>query len=75
MITYVAITAKHGLDGSIMPLVMHWPDGRKFEIDKILDIRTSATVGNGLGKRYACKICNKMVNLFCDSSGKWYIKH
>ncbi|WP_075756368.1 hypothetical protein [Sporomusa sphaeroides] len=74
-ITYVTITAKHDLNGNIKPLIMHWADGRDFEVDKLLDVRTSATVGNGLGKRYICQICNKQVNLFCDSSGKWYIKH
>lgn len=74
-ITYVGVQAMHELDGSITPLVMHWPDGRKFEVDKILDVRTSATVGNGLGKRYICQICNKQVNLFLDNDGKWYIKH
>ncbi|WP_373325598.1 hypothetical protein [Sporomusa paucivorans] len=75
-ITYVGVQAMHGLDGSITPLVMHWTDGRKFEIDKILDVKPAPTVGSGIGKKYVCRICGKEVNLFCDSSnGKWYVEH
>ncbi|MCM0758462.1 hypothetical protein M7775_07730 [Sporomusa sphaeroides DSM 2875] len=74
-ITYVGITAQHDKQGNITPLILHWPDGRKYEIDKLLDVKPAPTVGSGIGKRYVCKICNKQVNLFCDSSGKWYIKH
>ncbi|WP_371374870.1 hypothetical protein [Sporomusa aerivorans] len=74
--TYVGVRAMHELDGSITPLVIHWPDGRNFEVDRLLDVRPAPTVGSGLGKRYVCRIYNKQVNLFRDNlDGKWYIEH
>ena len=74
--TFVAITAEHDIDGTITPLVIHWPDGRNFAVDRLLDVRPASTVGSGLGKRYVCRICNKEVNLFRDNlDGKWYIEH
>ncbi|WP_255451178.1 hypothetical protein [Sporomusa sp. KB1] len=55
---------------------MHWPDGRKFEIDKVLDVRmVLSLIGGGHGMRYKCRIRNKEVNLFHnDLDGKWYIE-
>ncbi|TWH46576.1 hypothetical protein Salpa_2570 [Sporomusa sp. KB1] len=64
------------LSGSSKPLIMHWPDGRKFEIDKVLDVRmVLSLIGGGHGMRYKCRIRNKEVNLFHnDLDGKWYIE-
>ncbi len=74
--TYVGVRAMHELDGSITPLVILWPDGRNFEVDRLLDVRPAPTFGSGLGKKYVCRICNKQVNLFRDNlDGKWYIEH
>ena len=75
MRTYVSITALHDTDGKITPLILHWPDGRRFEIDKLLNVKPAPTVGSGIGKKYVCRICGKEVNLFCDNlDGKWYIE-
>lgn len=74
--TFVGITAEHDINGNIKPLILHWPDGRKFEIDKLLDVRPAPTVGSGLGKRYVCRIANKQVSLLRDNlEGKWYVEH
>lgn len=72
---YVKITAEHDIDGTIKPTILHWADGRMFEVDKVLDVRAAGTIGGGIGKRYRCKICNKKIDLFCDNEdNKWYIK-
>lgn len=36
---YVEVTARFDVDGTVFPLEIHWEDGAKFEIDRILDIR------------------------------------
>ncbi len=72
--TFVEITAKHNIDGSVRPVEMTWADGRKYVIDRVLDIRQAASLkGGGLGIRYTCRICNKEVYLF-DDEGKWFIE-
>nr|WP_169717657.1 hypothetical protein [Sporomusa silvacetica] len=46
---------------------MHWPYGRKFEVDKMLDVRMAPSlIGGGHGMRYVCRIRNKQVYLFHD---------
>ncbi|MBP2664282.1 MAG: hypothetical protein H6Q71_2230 [Firmicutes bacterium] len=49
MKTYVSITAQHDNSGSIHPLIMHWPDDRKFEIDRILNVRMAPSLIGGTG--------------------------
>ena len=39
---YVEVTARFDVDGTVFPLEIHWEDGAKFEIDRILDIRRAA---------------------------------
>jgi hypothetical protein len=76
MITYVDMRVMHDIDGSMTPLVIHWPDGRDFEIDCLLDVKPTITVGSGFGKRYLCRIKNKEVSLYHDDvKGRWYVKH
>lgn len=72
--TYVHITAEHGINGIVMPTMLHWEDGRKYEIEKVFDIRMAASLkAGGQGLRYTCRIANKQVYLFCDE-GKWFIE-
>jgi hypothetical protein len=47
MKTYVEITAQHAKAGSVKPLIMHRPDGRNFEIDRVLDVRMAASLRAG----------------------------
>ncbi len=69
---YVKITAKHDTKGRIKPVYLHWEDGRKFEVDKVVDVRKAVSL-TGEGMLYACRIAGKQVNLFCDA-GRWFIE-
>ena len=72
--TFVKITADHDINGVVMPKILHWPDGRQWEIDKVFDVRMTASLkAGGQGIRYTCRIANKQVYLFCDE-GKWFIE-
>ena len=72
--TFVKITADHGINGVVMPTVLHWEDGRQWPIEKVFDIRMATSLkAGGHGLRYTCQIANKQVYLFCDDS-KWFIE-
>lgn len=71
---YVEVVAKHDLEGRIRPLSLIWEDGRRFAIDKVMDVRMAASLkAGGQGLRYTCRVCGKQVYLFCDD-GKWFIE-
>lgn len=68
------IIVEHKKDGRAVPKTILWDDGRKFSIDKVLDVRQTAALRcGGIGTRYICKICGKEVAIF-DEEGKWFIE-
>lgn len=70
---YVSVTARFDSDGNLLPVTLHWKDGRSFEIDRILDIRYAATLkAGGAGVRYSCKIAGKQRYLFLDNN-RWFV--
>lgn len=70
---FVEVVAKFDEDG-ITPLSIQWPDGRIFDIDRIVDVRPAAsiTVG-GFGIRYTCKIAGKERLLFYEEP-RWFVE-
>ena len=40
---FVDVLARHDAQGQTTPLLVVWEDGRKFEIDRVLDIRPAAS--------------------------------
>jgi len=73
--TFVTIIAEHDTNGIIKSTILHWADGRQFEVDKIMDVHQAPSlIGGGHGMRYICRIRNKEVNLFHDDmDGKWFV--
>ena len=68
------IIVRHTPEGKAIPKTILWEDGRRFAIDKILDIRRAAALKcGGIGTRYICKICNKEVAIF-DEDGCWFLE-
>jgi hypothetical protein len=57
-----------------VPSVIWWEDGRKFEIDKVIDTRRAAsTKAGGIGVRYACRIGEHETYIwFEDGTGRWF---
>jgi len=71
---HIQVIAQHDLEGRIRPLSLIWEDGRKFPIDRVVDIRQAASLKAGIqGMRYTCRIAGKEVHLFCDE-GKWFLE-
>lgn len=71
---YVSVTAKFDQDGSLLPLTINWNDGRKFNIDKITDIRFASSLkSGGTGIRYTCTITNHTRYLYLEDN-RWFIE-
>ena len=72
--TFVKVIAEHDENGVIKPLNIFWTDGRKFEIDRISDVRQAPSLkGGGLGSRHTCHVMGKQFYLFCDE-GQWFVE-
>ena len=72
MIKFIDVLCLMKNDGTVTPLTIFWEDGRKFEIDKIIDKRKCAsTKGGGKGTRYTCLILSKEKHLFFDHDLWW----
>ena len=63
----VEVIARFAIDGSIIPLYVIWEDGRKFEVDKVMDVRRAASLkAGGQGTRYTIRMRGKETYLFYD---------
>lgn len=71
---YVSVVALTRPDGSVIPLQLIWPDGRQWEIDRVLDVRPGvARKAGGEGMRYLCRISGQQRELWC-SQGQWFVE-
>lgn len=67
----------------MLPTEIVWEDGRRFQIDKILDIRQAAALkAGGSGDRYTIRINGKQSYLFFERNasingnniGRWFVE-
>ena len=71
---FVEVIALHRLDGSARPLELVWEDGRKFAIDRVLDVRHAASLkAGGMGICYTCRVSGRELRLF-DDQGYWFLE-
>ena len=70
----VTMIAKMDEYGFVTPLTLIWSDGKKFDIDKIVDIRKKASLkGGGMGLRYTCVIKNQEKYIWLDDY-TWFVE-
>lgn len=73
---YVEVTARFAADGSLTPLSFTWDDGRRYDVDRILDRRNAASLkagGNGL--RFTVKVRGKETYMFFDTfEFRWFME-
>ena len=70
----VNVIARHDEQGRVRPLEVEWEDGRRFEVDKLLDVRRAAALkAGGQGLRYTVRILGKETYLFEDE-GRWFVE-
>lgn len=66
---YVAVIASFSEDGNLFPKHLLWEDGRKYSIEKILDVRPAAVLkAGGQGDRYLVQIKGRHSYLFFERS-------
>ncbi len=71
---YVKVVVEYDADGNIRPLSVEWEDGRRFEVDRLLDVRrAAATKAGGQGMRYTVRILGRETYLFEDE-GRWFVE-
>lgn len=80
---YVPVLASFDAEGTILPREIVWEDGRRYAIDRVLDIRPAAAMkAGGSGDRYTIRIDGKQSYLFFERSphlsgnvlGRWFVE-
>ena len=80
---YVGVRADFRSDGVMIPREITWADGRRFEIDKVTEIRQAAALrAGGCGDRYAICVAGRKRFLFFERSlqrsgnyiGRWFVE-
>ncbi|NLM52800.1 MAG: hypothetical protein GX197_08295 [Firmicutes bacterium] len=72
--TYLQVEARFYPDGRMVPVYFWW-DGRRFPVDRVLEIRQACSLkAGGHGTRFTCRVCNKIIYLFYDQNGRWFVE-
>lgn len=72
---YVDVIASFSKEGVLRPREIIWEDGRKYEIDKVVDARLAASLkAGGVGIRYTCKIQGRDKYIFYETNNKWFVE-
>ena len=80
---YVPVDVEFRSDGTMLPRIITWEDGTKYEIDRVKDIRQAAAMrAGGQGDRYTIMIGGQQSYLFFERSanqtgnniGRWFVE-
>jgi hypothetical protein len=80
---YVSVAAVFRDDGTMMPTEITWEDGRRYHVDRVLDIRQAAAMkSGGQGDRYTIRVNGRQSYLFFERSvnpvgsflGRWFVE-
>lgn len=66
---YVPVIVRFDETGKLRPILIEYDDGRKFMIDKVLDVRRAACESaGGVGDRYTVRIQGKESYLWLEQN-------
>ena len=80
---YIEVEVHFAADGTMLPRIIEWEDGHKYEIDRVLKIQPApAMKAGGQGDRYTVMIGGQLRYLFFEHSpeygnekiGKWFVE-
>ena len=80
---YVPVEVAFDENGQMYPRVIHWEDGKKYEIDRLLDVRPApATRAGGQGDRYTIRMNGRETYIFFEHNaeygsqitGRWFVE-
>ena len=70
-------------NGHMYPRLIHWEDGKTYEVDRILDVRPApAARAGGQGDRYTIRMNNRETYIFFEHNpdyggsipGRWFVE-
>jgi len=75
---YVDVDETRTKDGALIPRSFIWEDGTKYEIDRVTDIRSAASLkAGGAGTRYTVKVRNRNAYMYLEEEHgvyKWFME-
>ena len=80
---YVPVDLAVDKNGQMYPRTITWEDGRKYEIDRVLDVRPApAARAGGQGDRYTIRMNGKETYIFFEHNpefgsqipGRWFVE-
>ena len=74
---YVDVIVYYDKDGNITPLEIIWKNGKRYEIDKVLDMQKMASrKAGGIGIRYTVRISGQDRFLYHEmgEGDKWFVE-
>ena len=61
--------------GALLPQEIIWEDGRKYGIDRVVDVRQAfSTKAGSAGTRYTCMVGGQEVHLFYEENNLWFLE-
>lgn len=81
--TYVSVSVVFSKEGIMLPREIIWTDGRKYEIDRVKDIKQAAAMRcGGQGDRYTIFVGGQERYLYFERNcsltgnniGKWFVE-
>ncbi len=73
--TFVAVVVHVSEDGLETPLSIEWRDGRRFDVERVLERRPAASMRTGgRGIRYTVRIGGKSRELWEDENHRWFVE-
>jgi hypothetical protein len=71
---FVDVLIQYTTEGGKVPLGIQWEDGRRSSIDRVIDVRKTASLKvEGKGLRYTCRVKGKQLYLYSEDDS-WYIE-
>ena len=75
---YVSVIEVRHKDGRLLPLALVWENGKRYKIDKVLDVRPAASLkAGGAGMRYKIRVRDRETFLFLEedkAGAKWFVE-
>ena len=75
---YVDVNEDRLKDGRLIPHSFVWEDGKRYEIDSVIDVRPAASLkAGGAGMRYRVRIRNRETYMFLEEeqgTHKWFME-
>jgi hypothetical protein len=75
---YVEVNEDRLIDGTVHPRSFVWEDGKRYGIDRILDIRPAASLkAGGAGLRYTVRVGTRETFLFLEhdhGADRWFME-